>query len=409
MQLQEAIRIALSSLWANKLRSILTLLGVVIGVASVIAVVTLVNGANHYVATKVYGYGADVFTASKQPQVIFDAQEFIRYKKRKDLKMADYEAVAAECKLCKSVGAMVSTEGKVVYGKQSSTGSHIRGWTWTMPPIYNINLDRGRVWTAAEEQHATHVAVIGYDIVDNLIRPGEDPLGKEIHADGEVYTVIGVGERQGKTLGASQDDWVAIPITAYQHSHGTSDSLDIYATAGATGEPLNAAVDEVRTILRSRRHDAPGADDDFAIDTNATFVGLWESISSSFAMVAIFIAAISLVVGGIVIMNIMLVSVSERTREIGVRKALGAKQRDILVQFLIESAALALIGGFGGVVLGVGIAKGITLAVGWESDIAIWAVFAGLAVALGVGVFFGVYPASKAAKLDPITALRSEL
>jgi putative ABC transport system permease protein len=136
---------------------------------------------------------------------------------------------------------------------------------------------------------------------------------------------------------------------------------------------------------------------------------LWNSISSSFAMVAIFIAAISLVVGGIVIMNIMLVSVSERTREIGVRKALGAKQRDILMQFLIESAALALIGGFGGVVLGVGIAKAITLAVGWESDIAIWAVFAGLGVALGVGVFFGVYPASKAAKLDPITALRSEL
>jgi putative ABC transport system permease protein len=303
---------------------------------------------------------------------------------------------------------MVSTTGKVVYGKESSTGSHIRGWTWTMPPIYNINLDKGRVWTAAEEQHATHVAIIGYDIVDNLM-PGEDPLGKEIHADGEVYTVIGVGERQGKTLGASQDDWVAIPITAYQHSHGTSDSLDIYATAGATGEPLNAAVDEVRTILRSRRHDAPGADDDFSIDTNATFVGLWQSISSSFAMVAIFIAAISLVVGGIVIMNIMLVSVTERTREIGVRKALGAKRMDIMTQFLIESATMSLFGGLVGVIFGVAIAKAITLAVGWESDVAIWAVFAGLGVAVGVGVFFGVYPASKAAKLDPITALRSEL
>ena len=408
MQLQEAIRIALASLWANKLRSVLTLIGVVIGVASVIAVVTLVNGANHYVATKVYGYGADVFTASKTPQVIFDAEEFLRYNKRKDLKMADYDAVAAECKLCKSTGAMLSTSGVVVYGKQSSKNSRIRGWTWTMPPIYNINLDQGRMWTSAEESHATHVAVIGYDIVDNLM-PGEEPLGKEIRADGEVYTVIGVGERQGKTLGQSQDDWVAIPITAYQHSHGTNDSVDIYATAGAVGDPLDRAVDEVRTILRSRRHDAPGADDDFSIDTNATFVGLWNSISSSFAMVAIFIAAISLVVGGIVIMNIMLVSVSERTREIGVRKALGAKRRDILVQFLIESATMSLIGGLVGVIFGVAIAKGITLAVGWESDVAIWAVFAGLGVAIGVGVFFGVYPASKAARLDPITALRSEL
>ena len=408
MQLQEAIRIALSSLWANKLRSILTLIGVVIGVASVIAVVTLVNGANHYVATKVYGYGADVFTATKTPQVIFDAEEFLRYNKRKNLKMADYEAVAQECTLCKSTGAMLSETGIVVYGKQSSKNSSIRGWTWTMPPIYNINLDKGRMWTAAEESHAAHVAVIGYDIVDNLM-PGEDPLGKEIRADGEVYTVIGVGERQGKTLGQSQDDWVGVPITAYQHAHGTNDSVDIYATAGAVGDPLDRAVDQVRTILRSRRHDAPGADDDFSIDTNATFVGLWNSISSSFAMVAIFIAAISLVVGGIVIMNIMLVSVSERTREIGVRKALGAKRRDIMVQFIIESATMALIGGLIGVVFGVAIAKGITLAVGWESDVAIWAVFAGLGVAFGVGVFFGVYPASKAAKLDPITALRSEL
>ncbi len=408
MQLQEAIRIALSSLWANKLRSILTLIGVVIGVASVIAVVTLVNGANHYVATKVYGYGADVFTASKQPQVTFDAEEYLRYKKRKDFKMADYDAVAAECTLCKSTGAMLSTTGTVIYGKQSSKGSRIRGWTWTMPPIYNINLERGRVWTAAEESHATHVAIIGYDIVDNLM-PGEDPLGKEIRADGEVYTVIGVGERQGKTLGASQDDWVAIPITAYQHSHGTSDSVDIYATAGAVGEPLERAVDEVRTILRSRRHDAPGSDDDFSIDTNATFVGLWESISSSFAMVAIFIAAISLVVGGIVIMNIMLVSVSERTREIGVRKALGAKRKDILIQFLIESATMSLVGGLIGVIGGVVVAKIITVAVGWESDVAVWSVLAGLGVAIFVGIFFGVYPASKAAKLDPITALRSEL
>jgi putative ABC transport system permease protein len=408
MQLQEAIKIALSSLWANKLRSVLTLIGVVIGVASVIAVVTLVNGANHYVATKVYGYGADVFTATKTPGVIFDAEEFLKYNKRRNIKMADYEAVAAECTLCTQTGAAQETTGNIVYGKESSKGSAIRGWTWTMPPIANTNIDTGRGWTAAEEQHATHVAIIGYDIIDNLM-PGEDPLGKEIRVDGEDYTVIGTGERQGKTLGQSQDNWVAIPITAYQHSHGSNQSVDIYASAGATGDRLDRAADQVRTILRSRRHDLPGADDDFAIDTNATFVGIWESISSSFAMVAVFIAAISLVVGGIVIMNIMLVSVTERTREIGVRKALGARRGDILSQFLIESATMSLVGGIIGVVLGVGVAKIFTLIIGWEADVAIWSVLAGLAVATGVGIFFGVYPAQKAAKLDPITALRSEL
>jgi putative ABC transport system permease protein len=408
MNLQEAIKIALASLWANKLRSILTLIGVVIGVASVIAVVTLVNGANHFVATKIYGYGADVFTASKQPSVIFDAEEFLRYKKRKNLKMADYEAVAAECKLCTTTGAELVRSGTIVYGKKSSKNSEIRGWTWTMPPINNTNLDRGRSWTLAEEQHATHVAIVGYDIVDNLM-PGEEPLGKEIRADGGEYTIVGVAERLGSTLGQSQDNWIAVPITAYQHTYGSNDSVYIHASAGATGERLDMAVDEVRTILRSIRHDAPGTDDDFAIDTNSSFVGLWKSISSSFAMVAIFIAAISLVVGGIVIMNIMLVSVTERTREIGVRKALGAKRADILSQFLIESATMSLVGGMIGVILGVAIAKIFTLVIGWETDVALWSVLAGLGVAVGVGVFFGVYPAQKAAQLDPITALRSEL
>jgi putative ABC transport system permease protein len=322
--------------------------------------------------------------------------------------MADYEAVAAECTLCTTTGASLENSGEVVYGKKSSKNSEIRGWTWTMPPINNTNIDLGRSWTAAEEQHATHVAIIGYDIVDNLM-PGEDPLGKEIRVGGADYTVIGVGERLGSTLGQSQDNWVAIPITAFQHTYGTNDTVEIHASAGATGERLDRAVDLVRTILRSRRHDTPGADDSFAVDTNASFVGLWESISSSFAMVAIFIAAISLVVGGIVIMNIMLVSVTERTREIGVRKALGARRADILSQFLIEAGTMSLVGGMIGVVLGVAIAKAFTLAIGWETDVALWSVFAGLGVAVGVGVFFGVYPAQKAAKLDPIMALRSEL
>jgi putative ABC transport system permease protein len=408
MELREAFRIALQSLWANKLRTILTLVGVVIGVASVIAVVTLVNGANKFVATKLYGYGADVFTASKAPTVTLNAEEYLRFKKRKDIKLADYQAVSEECKTCAEVGAQLHSIGNVVFGSQSSKDTNILGWTWTMPPIANQNVARGRSFTEAEEQHNARVALIGTDIVDNLMG-AVDPLGKEIRVDGVIYTVIGVGAAQGKTLGRSQDNWVAMPITTYTRSHGSNNSVTIYASAGAGGDPLERSADEVRAILRARRHDRLGQEDSFSIDTNATFVGLWESLTKNFAFVAIAIAAISLVVGGVVIMNIMLVSVSERTREIGVRKALGARRRDLMLQFLIESATMSLVGGFIGVIGGVIVAKAVTIAVGWQSDVALWSVIVGLLVAVAVGVFFGVYPARKAAMLDPITALRSEL
>ncbi len=408
MEFIEAIKIALQSLWANKLRSILTLIGVVIGVASVIAVITLTNGVNKYVATKVYSYGADVFTLSKQAPVIFSYEEYEKFQKRKDIHLDDYEAIRDECKSCVGVGALQSTTGKVVYGSHSSTDTSIRGWSWNMPEMSNLNVVLGRSFTPTDEQYSTHTAIIGYDIVDNLM-PGMDPLGKEIRVDGEPYTVIGVGERQGKTLGQSQDNYVSVPITTYQRKYGTNASIVIYVKAGAVGPVLDRASDEARAILRARRHDRPGAEDSFNLDTNATFVGLWTSISSTFFFVVIGIASISLVVGGIVIMNIMLVSVTERTREIGVRKALGARYTDILLQFLIESATMSLVGGAIGVICGSGVAKLVTLLIGFPSDISIWSVFLALFVSAGVGIFFGVYPARKAAILDPIVALRSEM
>ncbi len=406
MEPKEAFRIALQSLWANKLRTVLTLLGVVIGVASVIAVVTLVNGANVYVATKVNRYGADVFSISKQPAFITSYEQYVAMQKRRNITLDDYHAVRDGCTACGAVGAFQSTLGKIVVGSQSSTDSTVRGYTWQMPDLQNLNIVQGRGFTPTDDEHASRVAVVGSDIQENLMK-GEDPIGREIRVDGILYTVVGLAEKQGKTLGQSQDDWVAVPLNAYQKTYGTSKTVTIYAKA-QNGKDLEGASDQARTIMRSQRHDRPGSPDDFELETSDTLVGLWKQISGSFEAVAVAIAAISLVVGGIVIMNIMLVSVTERTREIGVRKALGARRGDVLLQFLLESATMAAVGGVLGVLGGVGVAKIVTALLDFPSAIALWSVFAGLLVAASVGIFFGVYPARKAADLDPIVALRSD-
>ena len=408
MHYTEAFKLALQSLWSNKMRSILTLIGVVMGVASVIMVITLVNGANKYVSTKLSGYGADVFTVTRMSSVIFTADDYFRYQKRKIVRIEDYEAIRDNCENCSETGALLSKSTNVVANGHSSNNTEIRGYTWTMLQLNNIDIALGRGFTPADDDHGTHDAIIGYDIVDNLM-PDGDPIGKELRVDGIPYTIVGVGERQGKTLGQSQDNWVAIPISTYQQTYGYNDSVDIYARANGNAEVMERAKDEVRVLMRSRRHNAPGTPDDFELETNDTFLDIWKQISGLFTWIVLGIASISLVVGGIVIMNIMLVSVTERTREIGVRKALGARQRDVLLQFLIESATMALVGGAIGVLFGVVVAKLITIVIGFPTNVQLWSVLLGLSMATITGIFFGVYPASKAAKLDPVTALRAEL
>lgn len=408
MKYGEAFKVALQSLWANKMRSILTLLGVVIGVASVIMVVTLTNGARRFVTTKINTYGANVITISKMPQTFLTIEEYLNFQKRRNIDFDDYKAVKANCRLCVYVGASRSITGSVVYGTHSTTDSTVRGWTWTMPNMSNLDIAEGRTFTEVEESHEAHVAVVGADIADNMLGPG-DPLGKEIRVDGIPYTVIGVAQPQGTMFGRSMDNWVSVPLPDFLSRYGAHDSLSIYADAGAGGAVLEEVMDELRLIMRIQRHLPPGKEDAFTIETSDTFQNILGKILNYFGAVVASIASIALVVGGIVIMNIMLVSVTERTREIGVRKALGARRRDILLQFLIESSILALIGGVLGIVVGIGVAKGITLAISFPSSVQLWSVFLGLFVATSVGLFFGVYPAARASRLDPIVALRAEL
>ncbi len=408
MQWTESIRIAVQSLWANKLRTVLTLLGMVIGVAAVITVITLVNGANHYVATKISGHGADVVTVGKRPSVIFDYASFLKFNRRKDLTYEQFEEYRDECRKCALAGAQLNTGGKVVYRTKSSTGTNIQGWTPSMQQMTDLIVVAGRELTEADEKAGAHVAIVGYDVVDHLLG-GANPIGKEIRVDGDVYTIVGQGQRQGTTLGQSQDDYVDVPLSAYRNSHGMHQSLTIFIKAGGGPSGMEEASDEARAIFRMLRRDRVGAEDSFTIESNGSLVSLWKSISSSFSMVLVGVASISLVIGGVVIMNIMLVSVTERTREIGIRKALGARRADLLLQFIVESATMSAIGGAIGVAIGAGLSLLISMAVGWPAQISYWSIVAGLLVATGVGVFFGVYPASKAARLDPIVALRSEL
>jgi putative ABC transport system permease protein len=409
MHISEAIKIAFLSLWANKLRSALTLLGVVIGVAAVIAVVTFVNGINTYVAERIFNLGADVFIMFKVTPAVTNIDHYLEGQKRKDLTMDDYRAVREGCKLCAYVGAYArNNSGHVKYGEQSLSDTMVQGMTPSVAVTQDIDIDSGRMIGESDLENNAPVVVVGTDIEDTVM-PGVDPIGKEIRVDGWTYRIIGVGKKKGSVVGQSLDNYALIPMTSWMKQYGSHNTnMRISAKAVGTGATLDSAMDEARVIVRARRHDPAGGADSFDMENNSSLLSIWANLTGTFFVAMIGIAAISMVVGGIVIMNIMLVSVTERTREVGIRKAMGARRSDVLLQFLIEAVILSLLGGVIGVLLGIAVAKGVTFAVGMPSVIKLWAVVAGLIVSASVGIFFGVYPARRAAMLDPIAALRFE-
>ena len=406
MNFWETVRLSLGALWAHKLRSLLTLLGVIIGVTAVIAVVSFVDGLNAYVAERIFNLGADVFLIGKAPAVITDMDTWIEANKRRDLTYNDFQAVAAGCSDCRWVGATLVRGGEVKFGNNSVRDTRVAGYTYFMPFIYDIDVEFGRHISEAEEERSATVAVIGWDIYQNLLL-GRDPIHREVRVDGVPFEVVGVAKRRGSALGQSRDNFLIIPLTTYMKRYGSRQSLRLWAKAEGEAR-LAAAMDQVRLILRARRHLAYNQKDDFAVENNQSFLAIWQGISSAFFMTIILISSISLIVGGIVIMNMMLVSVTERTHEIGIRKALGARRRDILLQFLVEASTIAFVGGALGILLGLAIAQAVSAFTALPAAVKGWSVAMGLLVATSVGLFFGVYPANRAARLDPVVALRAE-
>jgi len=401
----EAIRIAFGAIRANKLRSILTLIGVIVGVMVVVAVASVIEGANVYVSEKIANLGSQVVILDKFG-IITNFDEFIKAQKRnKDLTLDDADALREQVKLAEFVGVRDDRNANIKSGGQQIEDVDVGGVTANMVYIdQTIQVDVGRYISLTDEEHHTPVAFIGTDLQERFFS-GVDPLGKEIRVNGLPFEVVGVGKKLGSVLGQSQDNYALIPVTAFQRIYGSRDSVSI-RVKGYDGTSLSDLQDQIRIAMRARHHLSYKETDDFGFVTADAINDLWKSLTGLIAMVAMGVVSISLVVGGIVIMNIMMVAVTERTKEIGIRKSLGARKGDILWQFLIESAMLSCLGGFIGIVIAWLLMVVVRMLVPVPFAMPLWAVIAALTVSTVVGLVFGVYPAWKAAKMDPIEALR---
>lgn len=404
----EAARIAVDSLNKNKLRSFLTLLGIILATTTLISVTALIHGMNLYIADKVSNMGADGFRIVRMAWISTrDPKKLMLMNKRNpEMKVSEYEFLRANATLLSGIGIIDSTSGRIGFNGQSVDGVSIQGITANVPDMNNVQVDTGRGITENEVQHHSAVAFIGNDI-RNRYFADRDPIGKTIEVNGLPFEVVGTAKQLGSVFGQSQDNFVMIPVESYFKMFGSQKGMAFIAKA-IDQEHLMQAEDQVTMLLRVFRHLRPGQDDNFGIVSSDSFVTLWQRLTAAIAATAVGIVSVFMVVGGIVIMNIMLAAVTERTHEIGIRKSLGARRTDILNQFLVESATLAATGGLIGVLIAWGISATIRAAASVPMALPVTSVVIGVGLSATVGLFFGIYPARQASKLDPIEALRSE-
>jgi putative ABC transport system permease protein len=409
MNIFESIKLALDAIWAHKLRSFLTLLGVIFGVATVIVVVSLIEGFNKYVDEKIANIGTNAFSLQKFSIEDFsslDAYEQAR-RRNKDVTMDDLKALrAARGGSIKEVGAQEEIQCELKYGAQSLLGVSLQAITTNVIEIQNKDIAEGRPFTESEETSHRTVCFIGSDVADRFF-PTRSPIGQKIKIDGRPFEVVGVAKSLGTVFGVSRDKFVSIPLTTFMNMYGNRRSVNILITSQSEAR-YEDAIDEARVVIRTRRKLRPEEKDNFGIITPSAVNNLRERIFGTIQTVAIGVTSIALIVGAIVIMNIMLVSVTERTKEIGIRKSLGARRVDILKQFLAESIALALSGGAIGVSAAYILSKLVAMLTPIPTALPLIAVALALFVSGGVGLIAGVYPAWRAANLDPIAAMRSD-
>lgn len=406
MERKEIIANAINALLAQKQRSVLAILGIVVGISALVAMVALIEGANAYITERLVSLQPDVFQVSQLPSSFLNVNDFIKASKWKRIEYEDYLIVRERSRECGSVGAESNVTGRLKWRNTTTGNVLFRGLSASLFDIERIDVAAGRFFTDAEESQHLAVCLLGADLVSDLFGQS-DPLGAEISVMGKPFQVIGTIEPRGSLFGRSQDRFIIMPITSLLHRFGAHQSVTIYCQQ-PPGSQLASVVDEVRGILRQRRHVLFDQEDTFFVTTADSAASIYQTVIGSFYLVTIIISTIALTVGGLGVTNIMLVNVRERTREIGLRKAIGARKRDVLAQFLLETIMLCLLGGAMGTTVGILIAKLIAWVTPLPASSRPLVAFIGFAVSSLVGLIAGMYPARRAAELSPIEALRYE-